>query len=85
MNPIFDLYRILGVWQGSLYKGIWKDLLIYCLLYALISIIYRLFGVIIIFDIIIITQPASWLVKSESCNDCLCVCVCLYACPPHLK
>lgn len=34
-------YRILGVWQGSLYKGIWKDLLIYCLLYALISIIYR--------------------------------------------
>lgn len=34
--------RLLTIWKGSVFKGIWRDLLIYCVLYGGISIIYRL-------------------------------------------
>ena len=34
-------YRVLWLWKGSLYKGIWKSLLVYITVYAAISIFYR--------------------------------------------
>ena len=34
-------FRLLGIWKGGVFKGIWKDLLIYLLLYTAVSIIYR--------------------------------------------
>ena len=34
-------YRVLWLWKGSLYKGIWKSLVVYCSFYAAISIFYR--------------------------------------------
>ena len=34
-------FRLLGIWKGGVFKGIWKDLLIYLLLYKALSIIYR--------------------------------------------
>ena len=34
-------YRILFLWAGSIYKGIWKTLITYCLLYGLVTFIYR--------------------------------------------
>ena len=35
-------YRILVIWRGSIYKGIWRSLTFYCILYASISAVYRL-------------------------------------------
>ena len=34
-------YRILFLWAGSIYKGIWKTLITYCILYGLVTIFYR--------------------------------------------
>ena len=34
-------YRVLWLWKGSLYKGIWKSLVVYCSFYAAISVFYR--------------------------------------------
>jgi len=32
---------LLTIWKGSVFKGIWRDLLIYCVLYGAISVLYR--------------------------------------------
>ena len=34
--------RLLTIWRGGVFKGIWRDLLIFCFLYGVISVIYRL-------------------------------------------
>ena len=34
--------RIFSIWRGSLLKGVWSKMLLYCLLYAAISATYRL-------------------------------------------
>ncbi|XP_055953829.1 bestrophin-4-like [Argiope bruennichi] len=33
--------KLLGRWKGSIYKIIWREFLLFCLAYALISVIYR--------------------------------------------
>ena len=33
--------RLLAIWRGSVMKGIWKDLVTFCLLYTAISLSYR--------------------------------------------
>ena len=33
--------RLLTIWRGSVFAGIWRDLLLYCALYASISLVYR--------------------------------------------
>ena len=37
----FGFLRVFPIWRGSIYKGIWKSLLLYCLLFASISLVYR--------------------------------------------
>ena len=37
----FGFYRILFKWCGSIYKGVWRQVLLYCSLYALVSLLYR--------------------------------------------
>jgi hypothetical protein len=32
---------ILAIWRGSIYKGIWKPLTTYCLIYLAFSVLYR--------------------------------------------
>ena len=34
-------FRLLAIWKGSVMKGIWKDLAIFCVLYSGISLSYR--------------------------------------------
>ena len=34
-------YRILFLWAGSIYKGIWKTLITYCILYSTVTFVYR--------------------------------------------
>ena len=34
-------YRILFLWAGSIYKGIWRPLFAYCLLYSFVTLFYR--------------------------------------------
>jgi len=34
--------RLLLFWKGSIYKLMYKEMLIFCLIYLLVSIIYRL-------------------------------------------
>ena len=36
-----NILQIFSIWRASLFKGIWKRLFLYCLLYSLISITYR--------------------------------------------
>ena len=36
-----NIFKILTVWRGSIFKGIWKLLLFYSLFYAVISFSYR--------------------------------------------
>ena len=33
--------RLLFLWKGSVFKGIWKDLLLYLAVYGVLSIFYR--------------------------------------------
>ena len=33
--------RLLLLWKGSVFKGIWKDLLLYLTVYGVLSIFYR--------------------------------------------
>ena len=33
--------RLLTIWRGGVFKGIWRDLLIFCFLYGAISVVYR--------------------------------------------
>jgi len=33
--------RLLAIWKGGIFKAIWRDLLIYCVLYGGISVLYR--------------------------------------------
>ena len=35
------VFRILNLWSGSLYKAVWRPLLLYCFLYFSLSILYR--------------------------------------------
>ena len=49
----FGFYRILCVWPGSLYKGIWRKFLVYCSLYTLISLLYRFYCCVYIFTILV--------------------------------
>ena len=37
-----NILQIFSIWRASLFKGVWKKLFLYCLLYTLISITYRL-------------------------------------------
>ena len=34
-------FRLLFIWKGGVVKGIWRDLVMYCILYAAISVGYR--------------------------------------------
>ena len=34
-------FRLLVIWKGSVMKGIWKDLAVFCVLYSAISLSYR--------------------------------------------
>ena len=34
--------RLLAIWRGSVFQVIWKDLVVFCSLYGLISLSYRL-------------------------------------------
>ena len=34
-------FRLLAIWKGSVMKGIWKDLAVFCVLYSGISLSYR--------------------------------------------
>jgi len=38
---IGNFWRLLFRWRGSVYRLIWPDLLVYCILYAIISLVYR--------------------------------------------
>ena len=35
------IYKILTIWKGSLYKAIWRPLLVYLILYFILRILYR--------------------------------------------
>ena len=37
-----NTFRIFSIWRGSLFKGVWNKLLLYCFIYSLTSITYRL-------------------------------------------
>ena len=37
-----NTFRIFSYWRGSLFKGVWNKLLLYCLLYSVVSVTYRL-------------------------------------------
>ena len=37
-----NILQIFSIWRASLFKGVWKKLFLYCLLYTLISFTYRL-------------------------------------------
>ena len=34
-------FRLLFIWKGGVVKGIWRDLLMYCIFYTAISVGYR--------------------------------------------
>ena len=36
-----NLFGLLKIWQGSIFKGVWKNLTIFCTFYAIISLCYR--------------------------------------------
>ncbi|XGW09958.1 hypothetical protein V3C99_011887, partial [Haemonchus contortus] len=40
-SSFFCLYRLLFRWKGSIWKSIWAELLVWLVLYALLSIMYR--------------------------------------------
>ncbi|KAH3692660.1 bestrophin-4-like isoform X2 [Dreissena polymorpha] len=40
-TSLFGFFRLLKAWRGSVYKLIYKETLIFCLLYGIISCIYR--------------------------------------------
>ena len=35
-------WKLLGRWRGSIYKLVWKELMVYMVLYGALSLIYRL-------------------------------------------
>ena len=37
-----NILQIFSIWRASLFKGVWKKLFLYCLLYFLIRFTYRL-------------------------------------------
>ncbi|KAK6049972.1 hypothetical protein COOONC_12523 [Cooperia oncophora] len=39
----FTFHHLLFRWKGSVWKAVWIELLIWCILYAILSIMYRLF------------------------------------------
>ncbi|KAH3878105.1 bestrophin-2-like [Dreissena polymorpha] len=41
-TSFFGFFRLLKAWRGSVYKLIYKETLVFCLLYTIISLIYRL-------------------------------------------
>jgi len=36
-----NLFLLLKIWRGSIFKGVWKNLTIFCTFYAIISLCYR--------------------------------------------
>ena len=36
-----NLFRLLKIWRGSIFKGVWRNLAIFCSCYAFVSITYR--------------------------------------------
>ena len=40
-GKVGSFFRLLLMWRGGVVKGIWRDLFIYCVLYAAISVAYR--------------------------------------------
>ena len=40
-SKIGAFFRLLGIWKGGVFKGIWNDFVLYFLLYAIISVSYR--------------------------------------------
>ncbi|KAL6733614.1 hypothetical protein Aduo_004247 [Ancylostoma duodenale] len=42
-SSFFTFHRLLFRWKGSVWQAVWVELSIWCLLYAILSIIYRLF------------------------------------------
>uniref|UniRef100_A0A7E4WC07 Bestrophin homolog n=1 Tax=Panagrellus redivivus TaxID=6233 RepID=A0A7E4WC07_PANRE len=40
-STVFGLHRLLFRWKGSLWKSIWPELFLWCLLYGILSCIYR--------------------------------------------
>ncbi|EYB90545.1 hypothetical protein Y032_0219g2489 [Ancylostoma ceylanicum] len=41
-SSFFCLYRLLFRWKGSIWKSIWAELLVWIVLYAILSVVYRL-------------------------------------------
>uniref|UniRef100_A0A158PCE1 Bestrophin homolog n=1 Tax=Angiostrongylus cantonensis TaxID=6313 RepID=A0A158PCE1_ANGCA len=41
-SSFFCLYRLLFRWKGSIWKSVWAELLVWVILYSLLSILYRL-------------------------------------------
>jgi len=39
---LFVFSRLLIHWRGSIYKLVYKEMIIFCILYALLSLTYRL-------------------------------------------
>ena len=35
-------WKLLGRWRGSIYKLVWKELMVYMVLYGALSLVYRL-------------------------------------------
>ncbi|CAD6199940.1 unnamed protein product [Caenorhabditis auriculariae] len=42
-SSFFCLYKLLFRWKGSIWKSIYTELLLWCVLYGILSVIYRLF------------------------------------------
>ena len=40
-SSAYNFLVLLTMWRGSVFKGIWGSLLVYCFLYTVISVIYR--------------------------------------------
>ena len=40
-GKIGAFFRLLFMWKGGVVKGIWRGLVLYCVLYAVISVGYR--------------------------------------------
>ena len=40
-SSAFNCLRLFTMWRGSIFKGVGPQLLLYCILYTAISILYR--------------------------------------------
>jgi len=41
-TSFYGFFKLLKRWRGSVYKLIYKEVIIFCILYTIISLVYRL-------------------------------------------